>query len=353
MRMKSLILIFIALGCGLVASIGISQVMERGGGGGAEVEMDQILIALTDVDGTAKLDATNVQLEDWPKMKIPEGAIRKVEDAVGKYAITRFYKGEPILVTKISEQPSGVTQYIPDGYRAMPVKVEEDTVMKAISPGDRVDVMVFVKRNGDEILKTAAYTILRNVRVFAINANTERAVDAKGHEATFRTVSLLVKEKHSGDLTVAARIGTIVLTLRRPDETDTEVAEAVTPLEDILDNGQAEQGSDPPAAAPATPPGNGSFLQLVQSGQQAAPAVAAPGSEWQMRIFGPNGAEQYDWSKRDALPTKSTVATVDGSAGGIAPPAAGPTTQPTTPDSGQTPETTTEPPTSGDEPPAE
>ena len=29
MRMKSLILIFIALGCGLVASIGISQVMER------------------------------------------------------------------------------------------------------------------------------------------------------------------------------------------------------------------------------------------------------------------------------------------------------------------------------------
>ena len=29
MRMKSLILIFIALGCGLVASIGISQVMNR------------------------------------------------------------------------------------------------------------------------------------------------------------------------------------------------------------------------------------------------------------------------------------------------------------------------------------
>ena len=34
MRMKSLILIFIALGCGLVASIGISQVMDRGGGSG-------------------------------------------------------------------------------------------------------------------------------------------------------------------------------------------------------------------------------------------------------------------------------------------------------------------------------
>ena len=73
MRMKSLILIFIALGCGLVASIGISQVMNRGGGGGS-MEMEQILVALTDIDIGTKLDAQNVKLEDWPKAKIPEGA---------------------------------------------------------------------------------------------------------------------------------------------------------------------------------------------------------------------------------------------------------------------------------------
>src|SRR2546430_6303529 len=82
MRMKSLILIFIALGCGLVASIGISQVMNREGGGG--LEMDQILVALTDIDIGTKLDAQNVKLEDWPKAKVPEGAIRKFEDVKSK-----------------------------------------------------------------------------------------------------------------------------------------------------------------------------------------------------------------------------------------------------------------------------
>ena len=51
MKMKSLILIFIALGCGLVATIGISQVMERNsGGGGAAINMEQILVAKADID---------------------------------------------------------------------------------------------------------------------------------------------------------------------------------------------------------------------------------------------------------------------------------------------------------------
>ena len=58
MRMKSLILIFIALGCGLVASIGISQVMNRDPG--PTLEMEQVLVALTDVDIGTKLDAQSV-----------------------------------------------------------------------------------------------------------------------------------------------------------------------------------------------------------------------------------------------------------------------------------------------------
>ena len=62
----------------------------------------------------------------------------------------------------------------------MPVKVDEDTVMKAISPGDRVDVMVFLRRNGQEIPETGAFTILKNVRVFAVNTNTERATRRQG-----------------------------------------------------------------------------------------------------------------------------------------------------------------------------
>jgi pilus assembly protein CpaB len=179
MRMKSIILIFIALGCGLVASIGISQVMDRGGSSTTSMEMEQILVALTDIDIGAKLHPENVKLEDWPRAKVPEGAIRRLDQVTDKYASARFYKGEALHASKVTSQPGNVAIQIPAGYRAMPVKVEEDTVMKAISPGDRVDVMVFL-RSSREIPDTGAFTILKNVRVFAVNTDTERTGGASG-----------------------------------------------------------------------------------------------------------------------------------------------------------------------------
>ncbi len=75
MRAKSMVLILIALGCGLVASIAISQVMERGGNSGnAALETVQIYVATADIDVNEQLTADNVRVEDWPKSKIPEGA---------------------------------------------------------------------------------------------------------------------------------------------------------------------------------------------------------------------------------------------------------------------------------------
>ncbi len=224
MRMKSLILIFIALGCGLVASIGISQVMNQGGGGQG-MEMEQILVALSDIDIGTKLDAQNVKLEDWPKAKIPEGAVRRIEDVKDKFSNARFFKGEALHISKIADTLSNIAIKVPAGYRAMPVKVDEDTVLKAISPGDRVDVMVFLRRNGQDIVETGAFTILKNVRVFAVNSNTERASDAKGEATSFKTVSLLVKPEHAQELAVAGQMGKIMLTLRRPDEKDEEMGE--------------------------------------------------------------------------------------------------------------------------------
>src|SRR5262245_35660298 len=246
MRMKSLILIFIALGCGLVASIGISHVINREGGG--SLEMDQILVALSDIDIGSRLDAQNVKLEDWPKAKVPEGAVRKLEEVKEKFANARFFKGEPLHVNKISDTLSNIANKVPPGYRAMPVKVDEDTVMKGISPGDRVDVMVFLKRNA-EIPETGAFTILKNVRVFAVNTNTERATDAKGETLNFKTVSLLVKPEHARELVVAAQMGKIMLTLRRPDETDEAAGEEVTPLEEILTGKSSIASAPPPAGA--------------------------------------------------------------------------------------------------------
>ena len=205
MKMKSLILIFIALGCGLVASIGISQVMSQGGKG-QKIEMDQILVAKDAIDSGKKFDANMVQFEEWPKQRIPDGAIRKMDEVEGKWSRYRFFKGEPILQAKISDKPGGVDQIIPVGYRVNNIKVDEDTVIEAITPGDTVDVSVFLEGNGrNGVQKTGVYTILKNVRVFAKGGQTERTVDESGREVRARTISLQVGKRSSGDLLRARR----------------------------------------------------------------------------------------------------------------------------------------------------
>jgi pilus assembly protein CpaB len=312
MRMKSLILIFIALGCGLVASIGISQVMNRGGAG--SLEMDQIMVALTDVDIGTKLDANNVKLEDWPKNKIPDGAVRRLEDVKDKYANARFFKGEPLHISKISDNVKNVAIGVPPGYRAMPVKVDEDTVIKAVTPGDRVDVMVFLRKNGQDILETGAFTILKNVRVFAINTNTERVTDSKGETASFKTVSLLVKPEHAQELVVAAQMGKIMLTLRRPDETDKDAGEEVTPLSSIL-SGRSAHGSEP---------GSQSYLSVVKNdgsngSGSALPPPTSGEAKWKMVIMGPSDRKQYEWyGDTSEMPVEVTVGSAPSS--GSSPP---------------------------------
>jgi pilus assembly protein CpaB len=305
--MKSLILIFIALGCGLVASIGISQVMNRDSGGGGSLEVEQILVALTDIDIGTKLTAQNVKLEDWPKAKVPEGAVIKLEDVKDKFSNARFYKGEPIHVTKISDSLGNIASKVPPGYRAMPVKVDEDTVMKAISPGDRVDVLVFLRRDDREITQTGAFPILKNCRVFAVNTNTERAVDAKGETSNFRTVSLLVKEDHTGELAVAAQMGKILLTLRRPDEEDNDLDEEVTPIKEIL-SGKARSQSDPvasPQQPVAAPPQN--FLDFAKGAGEDNAAAPAAEAFWKMDILGPADRKRFEWADEKSLPVESTL----------------------------------------------
>ena len=63
------ILILIAAGCGLVASIGISQVMDPNAA--AKVDSEKVYVALTNIDIGTRLNTNNVKLESWPKDRIP------------------------------------------------------------------------------------------------------------------------------------------------------------------------------------------------------------------------------------------------------------------------------------------
>lgn len=320
MKMKSLILIFIALGCGLVATIGISQVMERSSGGGtAAMPMEQILVAKGDIDIGATLDANSVVLEEWPTVKVPEGAIRSLEEVEGKFPQVRFYKGEPILQAKISDKNRTIADLIPDGYRTSTIKVDEDTVMEGIGPGDRVDVMVFL-RKGEGIQQTGVYPIIKNVRVFSKGAQTERNVDEKGKEVRARTISLMVKPAQAQEIALASEMGRIRLALRNPKDDPADDKEEVVPLSELL-NGKAVNGDDKKTAANT---GTNDLLSELRNALPSkdpvsplvapTPALAA----FVMTVQTPNEIKSYQWGDLNALPTETVMLSL-GASGTAAP----------------------------------
>ena len=96
MKMKSLILIVIALGRGLFATIGISQVMERNsGGGGANMKMEQILAPKGDIYIGAILAANLSHLDEWRAAKVPYAAPSSLHGVERNGSHVRIYTGRP------------------------------------------------------------------------------------------------------------------------------------------------------------------------------------------------------------------------------------------------------------------
>src|SRR5437762_2394878 len=103
MRSKSIVLLGLALGCGAVASVGISQVMERNRQEqSAQGEFDRIFVAQSDININEPLTPQNVKLEEWPKALVPGGALTKLEEVSGKRVRYHLTKGEPILSSKLA-----------------------------------------------------------------------------------------------------------------------------------------------------------------------------------------------------------------------------------------------------------
>ncbi len=313
MRSKPLVLILIAAVCGTVAATGVSQAI-KAPPAGPVLETEKIFVAAKEIDVREMFTAENIRLEEWPKSKIPEGAITKLEEIEGQYSRTRLFAGEVVLRQKLmAKNEVGSHEItIPPGYRVKSVQVTmASAVSNLIMPGSRVDVLVFLKE-GNGVMKTGAYTILKNVRVFAVNDKVDRDFDSEGQSITAKTVSLLVKPNQVEKLLVASSVGRLELSLRRPDDdTDDEVTDDdMTALSELLRSGGESGVDEKERQAPPPRETASSFAEFLRTGGAtvaAEPPAAAPAVEETvtyptMLIMTPNGVQQFRWKDPNQLP---------------------------------------------------
>ncbi len=306
MRPKSLLLLALALGCGLVASIGISQVMDRNGNSEAKIETVPIYVALHNINLGDPIDAkTMLSLQEWPKDKVPRGAISTVDELQGRRPRAAIIEGEPILEGKLLEkgQIADPIRAITKGMRLYTIKVDaEKSAAGLLGPGDRVDVQLFVKKDPRHGVETAkSKVILQNVRVFAVDQLVQRAAEGGEERSVAKTISLLLKPDQASKLSLAAQIGEISLIPRNPDDEDSAATPEMT-VDDLLTSGDMntrakEQGNSKESADDRN--ANNGLLSAVR-------AAAAPKPPFRMEIVEAQGVREVLFDAETGHPVRPT-----------------------------------------------
>ncbi|MBI1686007.1 Flp pilus assembly protein CpaB [Caulobacter hibisci] len=210
--------------------------------------MTQVLVAKRDLAIGVRLGKDDVEWKAWPAdavspVYITNGAaaaepqndaakaVKTVGDAAGlggappesavEGAIVRdpLLAGEPIVARKIVRGGEGgyLSVVLSPGARAMAVPVtSENAVGGFILPGDRVDVLqTHDAPNPDGSSQTkqvVAETVLRNIRVLALDQSTTADKEAKTIVAA--TATLEVRPEEAVALTRAKAGGPVTLALR-------------------------------------------------------------------------------------------------------------------------------------------
>lgn len=208
-----------------------------------------------------KIIAEQVMMVQFPVESTPDGAFESVEKLTGRVAVTNIAPREPITEARLAPEGTagGLSAVIPEGYRAMTVKVDDVVGISGfIMPGTLVDVVVVIdpaEKAGmqDPISKI----VLQNIKVLANGQNIDKP--ASEREAnTVKAVTLLVTPEQAEKLALAASEGKLQLVMRNSIDQGDEQTSGINKRK-LLGGEQAK---------PLPEPGS---LKSEQSTPQSAP----------------------------------------------------------------------------------
>ena len=176
-----------------------------------------VVVAAANLQLGAELKADDLVVVAFPEGKAPEGTFSNPSEIVGRGLVVPIVKNEPILAAKLAskEAGSGLPPVIPEGMRAVSVRVDEVVgVAGYVLPGNRVDVLATANPT-DQRADTTTKVILSNVQV--VTAGTRMEQDQENTKPVQVTVvTLLVFPEQAERLALASNEGKIQLALRNP-----------------------------------------------------------------------------------------------------------------------------------------
>jgi pilus assembly protein CpaB len=193
-------------------------------------DLGNVVVATAEIPVGAKITKEQLALAPIPNGSAPEGAYRTLDQVAGRVALMEIGIREPITDRKLAPEGegAGLGVLIPEGYRAMTVKVDEIVgVSGFVQPGSFVDIVaVIVPMGANAAQGPISKIVLQNIKVLASGARIDSPENER-EPSNVGAVTVLVTPEQAEKLVLATGEGRLQLVMRNySDQEDTRTAGA-------------------------------------------------------------------------------------------------------------------------------
>ena len=264
-----------ALLFGLLAAVSVSRYLSSAQA--YSKNLNQVAVAKVSIPLGTKIIAEQVMMVQFPKESTPDGTFSAAEKLVGRVAVTNINAREPITEARLAPEGTagGLSAVIPEGYRAMTVKVDDVVGISGfIMPGTLVDVVVVIDpaentSRQDPISKI----VLQNIKVLANGQNIDKPEDQREANSV-KAVTLQVTPEQAEKLALAATEGKLQLVMRNSTDQGDEETKGIDKRA-LLGGERAVPVPEPGSLKSEQPKSDSKPTRRVRAHTEVKPAAAA------------------------------------------------------------------------------
>jgi pilus assembly protein CpaB len=268
-----------ALVFGLLAAVSVSRYLSSAQA--YTKNLNRVAVAKVGIPLGTKITPEQITLAQFPKESTPDGTFDSLEKLTGRVAITNISPREPITDSRLAPEGTagGLSAVIPEGYRAMTVKVDDVVGISGfIMPGTLVDIVVVIDPAEHAGMQNPiSKIVLQNIKVLANGQNIDKP-DNQREANSVKAVTLQVTPEQAEKLALASSEGKLQLVMRNSVDQGDEKTPGVNKRE-LLGGDRATPVPEPGSLKSEQPkPAIKSVAQKprAQAAPKPAPVQTAP-----------------------------------------------------------------------------
>lgn len=203
-----------ALLFGLLAAVSVSRYLSSAQA--FSRDLNRVAVAKVAIPIGTKIVPEQVMVVQFPKESTPDGTFDSPDKLTGRVAITNIAAREPVTEARLAPPGTagGLSAVIPEGYRAMTVKVDDVVGISGfVMPGTLVDVVVVIDPGDRGSQDPISKIVLQNIKVLANGQNIDKPEDQREANSV-KAVTLLVLPEQAEKLALASMEGKLQLVMR-------------------------------------------------------------------------------------------------------------------------------------------